>query len=130
LKKLEERSPADRLGAHKADVVLAPGQAAELAPAKFAAPEPPEVVSVDLSKTDAWRGGELVFDDVSLGAAIAEVNRYGGPEILLGDPSLASLRISGTFHTNRPDAFVEGVTAALPVRLQESTGSRLVLGKT
>jgi transmembrane sensor len=123
LKKLQERSPADRLGAHKADVVLKPGEATILASA-----EPVKVVPVDLSKTDAWRDGEMVFDDVSLAAAVAEVNRYGGPEIVLSDPSLAKLRISGTFHTNRPEAFVEGVTAALPVRLQESDGSRLVLG--
>lgn len=122
LKKLQERFPADRLGAHHADVVLAPGQATELAAA-----QPAKVEAVDLSKTDAWRDGELVFDDVSLAAAVAEVNRYGGPTIILGDPSLASLHISGTFHTNRPEAFVEGVTAALPVRLKESDSSKLVL---
>jgi transmembrane sensor len=123
LKKFEERSPADRLGAHKADVVLEPGQATELA-----ASAPAKVVPVDLSKTDAWRDGEMVFDDVSLAAAVAEVNRYGGPTVVLSDPQLAELRISGTFHTNSPQAFVEGVTAALPVRLKESNSSKLVLG--
>src|SRR6185437_12405544 len=124
LKKLGERSPADRLGAHKADMVLQPGQGAELAAAKA-----PEVVPVDLSKTDAWRDGEMVFDDVPLSVAVAEVNRYGGPTVVLADPGLASLRISGTFHTNRPEVFVEGVTAALPVRLKESDSSKLVLGQ-
>jgi transmembrane sensor len=124
LKKLRERAPADRLGAHQADVVLAPGEATVLAAA-----EPARVVPVDISKTDAWRDGELVFDDVPLPAAVAEVNRYGGPTIVLADPSLNQLHISGTFHTNRPEAFVEGVTAALPVRLQESDDTRLVLGK-
>jgi transmembrane sensor len=122
LKALELRAPADRLGARKADVVLQPGQATELASAKPAKVEP-----VDLSKTGAWRDGDLVFDDVPLSAAVAEVNRYGGREIVLGDPALARLRISGTFHTNRPETFVEGVTAALPVRLQEAGDSRLVL---
>jgi transmembrane sensor len=123
LNRLQERVPEDRLGAHKADVVLAPGQSTELAATK-----PVKVETVDLSKTDAWRAGELVFDDVSLPAAVAEVNRYGGPKIVLADPSLNRLRVSGMFHTNRPEAFVEGVTAALPVRLQESDESKLVLG--
>jgi transmembrane sensor len=78
-------------------VVLGPGQATDLT-----ASEPARVVPVDLSKTDAWRDGEMVFDHVSLAAAIAEVNRYGGPRVTLADPSLAKLRVSGTFHTNRP----------------------------
>jgi transmembrane sensor len=69
----------------------------------------------------------MVFDDVSLGAAVAEVNRYGGREVVLADPRLNELRVSGTFHTNRPEAFVEGVTAALPVRLQQSDSEKLIL---
>jgi transmembrane sensor len=124
LDKMAERSPGDRLGAHKADLILEPGQATILVPSR-----PVKAVPVDLSKTDAWRDGEMVFDDVTLATAAAEVNRYGGPEVVLADSSLAELRISGTFHTNRPEAFVEGVTAALPVRLQQSGGSKLVLTK-
>jgi transmembrane sensor len=124
LQKMQEPSPKDRLGAHKADVVLQPGQATELAVA-----EPVKVVPVDISKTDAWRDGEMVFDDVSLATAVAEVNRYGGPTIVLADPGLAKLHVSGTFHTNRPEAFVEGVTAALPIRLKESDSTRLVLAR-
>lgn len=110
------------LDAKKADVVLAPGEATQLASS-----QPLKVEPVDLSKTNAWRDGDLVFDDVALSTAVAEVNRYGGRQIVLGDPQLSALRISGTFHTNRPEAFVEGVTAALPVRLQQSDASQLVL---
>lgn len=124
LKKLRENSTSDRLGAHQADLVMQPGQQAELAAAKVQA-----VTPVDLSKTGAWRDGEMVFDDVPLASAVAEVNRYGGPTVVLADPEIARLHISGTFHTNRPEAFVEGVTAALPVRLEESDGSKLVLAK-
>ena len=148
LKSMQERTVKDRLGAHQADVVLSPGQAIELQPVQLAeaavraggdpggspaigeagSAQPFKPIAVDLSKTDAWRDGEMVFDDVSLAAAVAEVNRYGGAKVVLGDHSLAKLHISGTFHTNRPEDFVEGVTAALPVRLKESTSSKLVLG--
>jgi transmembrane sensor len=121
---------SDPMGAKAADVVLEPGQEIRIASATLTQPtSEPKVVPVDLSRTNAWRDGEMVFDDVPLPTAVAEVNRYGGKTIVLGDPSLVSLRISGTFHTNRPEAFVEGVTAALPVRLQRSDRSKLVLSK-
>lgn len=122
LKKVDKHPGADRLQAAKADIVLEPGQSVELVASK-----PALVASVDLSKTDAWRDGEMVFDDVPLPVAVAEVNRYGGPTVVLADPQLARLHISGTFHTNRPEAFVEGVTAALPVRLEESDSTKMVL---
>lgn len=105
-----------------ADVVLHPGQATNLT-----STEPPKVEAVDLSRTDAWRDGELVFDDVPLSIAVAEVNRYGGRTVILADESTGRLHVSGTFHTNRPEDFVEGVTAALPVRVEESDDSKLVL---
>lgn len=125
-KPLEPR-PSHELAAKRADVVMEPGQEVSLASATVAAE--PKVAPVDLSKTNAWRDGELVFDDVSLLSAVTEVNRYGGREIVLADPRLRDLRISGTFHTNRPEAFVEGVTAALPVRLQQADAKRLVLAQ-
>jgi transmembrane sensor len=119
-----------RLEAAKADLIMKPGQEVKLAAAPLGAAQmPPSLAEVDLAKTNAWRDGEMVFDDVSLGAAVAEVNRYGGQTIILGDPSLAELRVSGTFQTNRPQAFVEGVTAALPVRLAEANPDKLVLRK-
>jgi transmembrane sensor len=123
LKKRSDVRVENHLDAGHADLVLKPGQSTQLSSAS-----PPKAIPVDLSKTDAWRDGELVFDDVPLSAAVAEVNRYGGPTIILADPSLAKLHVSGTFHTNRPEAFVEGVTAALPVRLQQSGDTKLVLG--
>jgi transmembrane sensor len=45
----------------------------------------------------AWRRGDVVFDDVSLGEAVAELRRYGGPEVKFSDPSISDLRVSGVF---------------------------------
>lgn len=51
----------------------------------------------------AWRRGQTVFRDTPLGAAVTELNRYGGPVILVDDPRLAALPISGVFTTDAAD---------------------------
>jgi transmembrane sensor len=51
----------------------------------------------------AWRRGQAVFDDTPLGTAIAELNRYGGPQIVIDDPRIAALPVSGVFAANAAD---------------------------
>lgn len=56
-----------------------------------------------------WRGGRLVFDDMSLSDAVSEFNRYSKAQIRLGDPTLASIRVSGTFRSDDPRGFIEAL---------------------
>lgn len=70
----------------------------------------------------AWADGKLVFNDVPLSDAALRVNRYLHRKIVLSDPSVGSLRISGVFNTGDSDAFVEGVVNYLPdVRAQRGS---------
>ncbi|NWM49735.1 hypothetical protein GY641_25540, partial [Escherichia coli] len=41
----------------------------------------------------SWTSGTLSFNDMPLGQAIAEMNRYTARPIGLGDPKIASLRV-------------------------------------
>jgi transmembrane sensor len=102
--------------------ILKPGQQARLAPAA-----PVTVATVDLTRVQAWRYGRLVFDSAPLGEAVEDINRYGGRQVVLSDPALADIKVSGVFHTTDPDAFVEAITAAFPVKLASETGGELVL---
>ena len=102
--------------------VLKPGQQAKLAPAA-----PVQVASVDLTRVQAWRYGRLVFDSAPLGEAVDDINRYGGRQVVLSDPALAGIKVSGVFHTTDPDAFVEAITAAFPVKLASEDSRELVL---
>lgn len=117
-----------RAGAPKVDgvrapaAVLKPGQQARLAPAV-----PVQVASVDLDRVQAWRYGRLVFDSAPLGEAVDDINRYGGRQVVLSDPALANIKVSGVFHTTDPDAFVEAITAAFPVKLASEDSRELVL---
>ncbi len=60
----------------------------------------------------AWRRSEVVFDDVPLYDAVAEMNRYSRqPVLLVGDVSSKGLRISGLFRTGDNVAFARAVAA-------------------
>ena len=53
----------------------------------------------------AWREGMLTFDQVTLGEAAMEFNRYNTHKIVISDPKVASIRIGGTFRSSNVDAF-------------------------
>lgn len=56
----------------------------------------PRFERVDVLSALAWRSGRLIFDDVSLTEAMARMSHYSRQRVVI-DPSLADLRISGTF---------------------------------
>jgi transmembrane sensor len=102
--------------------VLSPGQQAILQPM-----EPVTVNLVDLEKSQAWRYGRMILDNALLGDVISDLNRYGGVQIVLADPKLADIRVSGVFHTGRPEDFVKSVTAAFPVRVAHQDAGTILL---
>ncbi|MDT9597363.1 FecR family protein [Sphingosinicella rhizophila] len=73
---------------------LAPGERVTVTPSAGAALDRPSVEAVS-----AWRRGEVMFEDISLLQAAEELNRYSADHLVVADPSLASLRISGVFAT-------------------------------
>lgn len=104
------------------DLVLEPGQVAQLAPL-----EPPRATAVDLRRAGAWRQGQLIFDNDPLAEAVAEVNRYHERQIVLTDPSLRDISISGVFQTGRPEAFADSLTAAFPIEITSQTEAEIRL---
>jgi len=87
-----------------------PGEAIRLEPGRArliaASPEAIEAAA-------AWRRGEIVFNGETLGAALAEYNRYLEHKLVPADPSVAALRIGGRFETARPEAFLGAIESAL-----------------
>jgi transmembrane sensor len=95
--------------------ILAPGErltASADAPATIDQPA--------MDAVAAWRRGQAVFSDTPLSAAVAELNRYGGPRIALEDPRLASLRVSGVFATNDTAEFAMAVAALHGLRINRN----------
>jgi transmembrane sensor len=67
----------------------------------------------------SWRQGFLVFDKTTLADAAAEFNRYNRRKILIEDPSISAIRISGYFRTTNATGFAQLVSAEFPVTMTE-----------
>lgn len=85
------------------------------------------VGTADPERATSWRRGQLIFDAVRLGDAVAEINRYSETKIRLADAALADVRISGSFATGRTSGFVEAVTSYFPIDVAESSDRSVVL---
>jgi transmembrane sensor len=103
-------------------IILSPGDEARLAPAVA-----PTVAVVDLAHVQAWRTERVILESTPLAEAVEEFNRYGGPRLVLADPGLADLPVSGVFHTDRPQAFAEAVATAFPVQATTASDGQIVL---
>lgn len=66
----------------------------------------------------AWRRGLLVFDNVTLGEAAAEFNRYNRNQIVIADPSVAALKVAGTFPINGITGFSSLTRHVLGLRVE------------
>lgn len=101
--------------------VLTPGQRLTVRPEAGSGIDHPRIEAVT-----AWRRGQVMFDDVSLLDAAEELNRYGGRRIVVGDPSLGAMKISGVFSTSDPGAFAAAAAQLLDLSVRSDDG-RVVL---
>jgi transmembrane sensor len=109
-------------GAPRREITLTAGDGAVAAPAA-----PLEVKPVEPRDVTAWRGGQLVFNDVPLAEAVAEINRYTTRPIALADATVGAYRVSGVFKANDPEAFARAATEVLPVRITQERDGPMTL---
>ena len=60
----------------------------------------------DIERRLAWTRGQIWLSQTTLAEAIAEFNRYNSRQLVLGEPTLATLRVGGSFITTDPTAFL------------------------
>lgn len=75
----------------------------------------------------SWRNGEVVFSDTPLVVAIAEMRRYDEVSIIVGDPVLNSLRISGRFPTSDAGYFLTLLDEKYGISVEREAGKFVVL---
>ncbi|MBC9033775.1 FecR family protein [Sphingomonas sp. JC676] len=91
-------------------------------------PDAPSLIDQpSMEAATAWRRGQAVFTDVPLSTAVGELNRYGGPRITIGDPRLASLRVSGVFATNDTAEFASAIAALHGLHVQQVGGELRII---
>jgi len=72
-----------------------------------------------------WRDGRLVFDGTSLAEVADDFNRYNRQQLLISDPSVAAIRISGTFKASNVEAFVRLLKDAYGLKVELTADGKL-----
>lgn len=80
------------------------------------------VAAVPAGGIAPWRDGRVSFDDTPLSQALAEFARYGTVNLVVRDPGVGALRLTGTFDPRRPENFLLALPRTLPVQLHEREG--------
>lgn len=76
-----------------------------------------------------WRGHRVNFDDTPLAAAVAELERYGPTGLVVRDPAVAALRVTGSVDLRRVGDFARSLPQVLPVRLEPREGAAEVVAR-
>jgi transmembrane sensor len=74
-----------------------------------------------MESVTAWTQRRLVFRDESLRIVVNEFNRYRTQPLVLDDPQLAALRISGAFDLNDPQSLLAYLETFETVRVERSS---------
>ena len=80
----------------------------------------------EVRRIEGWRTQRIVFNDVTLNAALAEYNRYTRIPIVLSDPALGTRHINGVFHIGDEAAFLSAMEQGLHLKATQG-GTQTVL---
>jgi transmembrane sensor len=89
--------------------------------------QPIVVTRADVAKVQSWKDGLVVFEDEPLSQAVAELNRYSAKPIVIGDPSISNLRVTGVFNTDQSDRFAQILTETFPLSATYDAATGAVL---
>lgn len=105
-------------------LTVAAGQAAVVGPGAIA--EMP-LDPAALQRRVAWRDGVIELRGETLEQAVAEFNRYRTAKLVVGDPTLAGLRVGGTFGTDEAEKFLGALRSGFNVRTVQGEGGTTYL---
>ena len=91
------------------------------------APDNAPIVAASLTPSEvdkalAWRVGRLVFEGETLRNAAADFARYSDTRIVIDDPAVSNMTITGLFVSNDPVGFAKAVAQSLNLRARVSAG--------
>lgn len=117
----EANAPVPELGAGQR-LVVTTGDAGEasLAQAEAVAPEA-------MAESLAWQGPRLRFDDTPLSSVVAQFNRHNQIQIEVGDASLMSVPVDGSFRPDNVEAFIRLLESDRSIRAERIGKDRIIL---
>jgi len=104
--------------ADTADVglTLAPGERVTFAAGGGRRLDEPKIEAVT-----AWRRGEVMLDSTQLEDAVAELNRYDKNTLIIDDPQIATLSISGIYHAGDSSGFAHTIAKLYGLEIVEQS---------
>jgi transmembrane sensor len=78
----------------------------------------------------SWRVGYLVFHDTLLADAVVEFNRYNEHKLVIEDPEVAGIRLSGKFRATNFEGFVRLLAEGFPIEVRHAGGQILLSAHT
>jgi len=79
---------------------------------------PQRLSDSEVARSIAWQDGILDLDGRTLAEAAAEFNRYNRETVIISDPTLASRKVVGRFHTSDPKGFAAAAAAMLDAHVR------------
>lgn len=119
----ESRAPA---GQEQEVIVVRAGEEVEV-DNEMAPPEPREVQDEELKRRLSWLSGQLVFKNERLEQVIEEISRYVPDQIVIDDPDLRDVLISGRFQIGDTDALLEAIEVSFNVQASHVEGQTIHL---
>jgi transmembrane sensor len=79
----------------------------------------PLLPRVSANCDETWTDGVEAFNNVALSELVAATNRYTKKPVVVGDPQVAAMRISGTFHLTDTTAVTGKIADLLDLSMSE-----------
>ena len=86
---------------------------------------PVRVEREELTRRLSWIQGQLVFDGERLEQVVAEIGRYIPVKIVIVEPELRDIRISGRFKIGDTDALLEAIEVSMHIHVSR-VGDQLI----
>jgi len=82
---------------------------------------------IDAQAAIAWSRGRLIFDGARLADVVEELRRYHTGIIVLWNPAVGDLRVSGSYSLADPTGILTTLAQTLPIRMARLTDHVVVL---
>lgn len=112
---------------NKGDLFIAKGEQAIAE--KNQAPTLTHIKAEKMKRELSWLNGKLIFENETLLDIIEEINRYSDITIVLNDPTLHDLRISGRFDLGDSEALIEAIELSFNIKSQRLDSKEVLLTK-
>jgi ferric-dicitrate binding protein FerR (iron transport regulator) len=87
---------------------------------------------VEIDRTLAWQTSRFNFDATPLSEVASRLNRYmaesaGAPQLILQDPQLGAILISGRFRSDNVESFIEALETSFGIVAERRANGQIVL---